>query len=78
MKPRLKRSKVKQLAKLGLTHMWNGPDGKAFSRSFPKTDGAVICLAFEFGHMTDGHDDIRNAESPNQFHALESALRQTV
>ena len=63
---------------MALTHMWNGPDGKAFSRSFPKTDGAVICPAFEFGHMTDGHDDIRNAESPNQFHALESALRQTV
>ena len=60
--------------------MWNGPDGKAvfFNGACPKTDGAVICPAFKFGHMTGGHDEIRNAKSPNQFCALRSALSQTV
>lgn len=61
----------------GLTHMWNGPDGKGFFASDAKTGGAVICPAFSFGPITDGHDEIRNARSPNQFCALKGAVSQT-
>ena len=63
---------------MALAHMWNGPEGKDFFAHDTKTGGAVICPALRFGHMTDGHDEIRNARSPNQFCALEGAVRQTV
>jgi hypothetical protein len=37
---------VKRLAKLGLTHMWNGPTGKVFVEVGSSRGGAVICPAY--------------------------------
>jgi hypothetical protein len=49
-------SLVKQCIKFGNSRGCPGgqrPRWQGLLRSFPKTDGAVKCPAFEFGHMTD-------------------------
>lgn len=61
-----------------LTHMWNGPDGKWFLRSVCPKRTVQSYVRPLIRSYDRGHDDIRNARSPNQFCALGGAVRQTV